>query len=373
MQVAQRAGAHLLLVCLVLVGLGLVMIYSSSSELARVRFDDSSFFLKRQSARAVLGLVVMFVLSRVPLELWARASRFLMLFSLFFLVLVLVFGQGPAQRWLSLPIFLAKVSFQPSEFAKLALVLYLADVLVRKEGELQQFKKGLLPRLVVVGLVLVLIAAQPDLGTAIAIGLIALVLLWVGGVQPLQLGGVLLVAAVGVAISLLRSPYQMQRLMNFFGGGGESAGNYQVTQSLVGLGNGGLLGVGLGNSMQKLQYLPEPHTDFVFSFVGEELGLVGTLSVICLFAAFAIHGLRIAREAPDAYGFLVATGITAMVSVYSLLNIGVVTGVLPTTGLPLPFISYGGSSLLWNLAGVGILMGVARSSAAHAKVQRKTR
>jgi cell division protein FtsW len=161
--------------------------------------------------------------------------------------------------------------------------------------------------------------------------------------------------------------------MNFLSGGGENAGNYQIAQSLVGLGNGGLLGVGLGNSMQKLQYLPEPHTDFVFSFVGEELGLAGTLSVICLFAAFAIQGLRIAREAPDAYGFLVATGITAMVSVYSLLNIGVVTGVLPTTGLPLPFISYGGSALLWNLAGVGILMGVARASAVDVKVQRKTR
>ncbi len=365
MQIIQRAGAHLLLVCLVLVGLGLVMIYSASSELAWVRFEDSSFFLKRQSIRAALGLVVMFALSRVPLVWWARLSRFLMLAAIFFLVLVLFFGTGPAQRWLAMPSFLAGFNFQPSEFAKLALVLYLADVLVRKEGDLQKFKKGLLPRLVVVGLVLVLIAAQPDLGTSIAVGAIALVLLWVGGVQPLQLGGVLLVGASGVAISLFNSPYQMARLTNFINGSGESTGNYQVTQSLIGMGSGGFMGVGLGNSMQKLQYLPEPHTDFVFSFVGEELGLAGTLSVIGLFVAFAIHGLRIAHEASDSYGFLVATGITAMVSIYALLNIGVVTGALPTTGLPLPFVSYGGSSLLWNMAGVGILMGVARHSAAE--------
>ncbi len=371
MYAVQRAGTHLLLVCLVLVGLGLVMIYSASSELARVRFDDSSFFLKRQSARAALGLVVMWVLSRVPLLAWARFSRSIMLSAIALLVLVLFFGTGPAQRWLSMPAFLAGVTFQPSEFAKLALVLYLADVLVRKEGDLQEFKRGLLPRLVVVGLVLILIAAQPDLGTAIAVGSIAMVLLWVGGVQPMQLGAVLLAGGSGVVLSLLTSPYQMARLTNFINGSGEDAGNYQVTQSLIGMGNGQLLGVGLGNSMQKLQYLPEPHTDFVFAFVGEELGLVGALGIIALFIAFALYGLRIARDAEDSHGFLLATGITAMISIYAMLNMGVVTGILPTTGLPLPFLSYGGSSLLWNMAGVGILMGVARQSAGSGQGRRR--
>jgi cell division protein FtsW len=166
-----------------------------------------------------------------------------------------------------------------------------------------------------------------------------------------------------VAFSLLISPYQRQRLASFLSGAGSDplGAGYQVSQSLLGIGSGGLFGVGLGNSMQKQQFLPEPHTDFVFAFIGEELGLVGTLAVVALFVAFALNGLRIAREAPTYHGFLVATGITTMVSVYAVLNIGVVTGVLPTTGLPLPFISYGGSSLVWNLGGVGILLGVARA------------
>ena len=365
MYVVQRAGTHLLLVCLLLIGLGLVMIYSASSELARVRYDDSSFFLKRQLARAVLGLFVMFVVSRVPLDWFARFSRFIMLWAIFLLVLVLFIGAGPADRWLYLPNSLASFAFQPSEFAKLALVIYLADVLVRKEEDLREFKRGLLPRLVVVGLVLTLIAAQPDLGTAIAIGCIALVLLWVGGVEPGQLGAVLLVGTIGIVVSLLTSPYQLARLTNFLEGNGEDAGNYQITQSLIGMGNGQVFGVGLGNSMQKLQYLPEPHTDFVFAFVGEEMGLVGTISVVGLFVAFAVLGLKIARNSVSSHGFLLATGMTSMISIYAMLNMGVVTGLLPTTGLPLPFLSYGGSSLLLNMAGVGILLCVARHAAMH--------
>lgn len=365
MYAVQRAGTHLLLVCLSLIGLGLVMIYSASSELARVRYDDSSFFLKRQFARAVLGLFVMFVVSRIPLDWFARLSRTIMISAIILLILVLFFGSGPADRWLYLPKFLTGLAFQPSEFAKLALVIYLADVLVSKEDDLREFKRGLLPRLVVVGLVLALIALQPDLGTAIAIGCIAVVLLWIGGVEPGQLGAVLLVGLLGIVLSLISSPYQMARLTNFVGGSGEGAGNYQITQSLIGLGNGQILGVGLGNSMQKLQYLPEPHTDFVFAFVGEEMGLVGTMAVVGLFIAFAVLGLKIAQSAANSHGFLLAAGMTAMISIYAMLNMGVVTGLLPTTGLPLPFLSYGGSSLLLNMAGVGILLGVARHAVTH--------
>ena len=163
----------------------------------------------------------------------------------------------------------------------------------------------------------------------------------------------------------MHSSYQMRRLINFIDPERDPAGSYQILQSLCGMGNGGLFGVGLGNSMQKEQYLPEPHTDFVFSVIGEEMGLMGTLVVLGLFAAFSFYGLRIGARAGDTYGFLVATGITAMISIYALLNIGVVIGVLPTTGLPLPFVSYGGSSLMGNMAGVGILLGVARTAPGH--------
>ena len=367
MVAVQRDSVPVLLICLVLVGIGLVMVYSSSSVLAAVRFGDSSLFLKKQSIRVLIGITLMLGLAQVPMHWWARFSRLIMLLAFFLLLLVLAWGQGPAQRWLSFPGVSLGIAVQPSEFAKLAMVLYLADVLVRKRDDIHCFRRGLLPRLLVVASVLVLIALQPDLGTAIALGLIALVMLWVGGVRLQHLAGAGLVASLGIALSLATSRYQMQRLRSFIDPEGDPDGYYQVLQSLYGLGSGGFFGVGLGNSMQKEQYLPEPHTDFVFAFVGEEFGLVGTMVVLALFAAFAFYGLRIGRESGHAHGYLVATGITAMISIYALLNIGVATGLLPTTGLPLPFVSYGGSSLMGNMAGVGILLGVARSASAGSK------
>ncbi len=369
--VTQRSATHLVLVCLALLAIGMVMIYSASSELARVRYNDSLYLLKNQAVRATVGLALMIFCARVDIKYWAIFSRFFMLCALGLLILVLFVGTGPADRWLSLPYGL---KFQPSEIARVALVLYLADVLVRKEDDLLKFRRGLLPRLVVVGMVLILIAAQPDLGTAIAIGCIAISMLCVGGVHTIQLFCVLIVGGVGILISLYSSPYQMSRLTSFFDFYGSQngllAGNYQVNQSLIGLGNGGLLGVGLGNSIQKSQYLPELHTDFVFAIIGEELGLLGTLGVCGLFIWFAFLGLRIAFAAPTHHGFLLASGITAMVSVYAIINIGVAVGVLPTTGLPLPFLSYGGSSLILNLLGVGILLGVARQSLSSRGMKR---
>ena len=360
----QRDSMYVLLICLVLVGLGLVMVYSSSSVLANVSFGDSGFFLKKQSIRVFIGLVLMFAFSRLPLHWWARFSRPIMLVALLSLLLVLAWGHGAAQRWLSIPAWGGLV-FQPAEFAKLALVLYLADVLVRKRDELHDFGRGFIPRLLVVGFALLLIVLQPDLGTAIALGLIALIMLWVGGMRLPHLAGAGVLALLVIGLSLLHSKYQMRRLVSFIDPASDPPGSYQLSQSLYGLGNGGFFGVGLGNSMQKEQYLPEPHTDFVFSVIGEEMGLVGTLAVLGLFAAFAFYGLRIGARAGDTYGFLVAVGITAMISTYALLNIGVVIGVLPTTGLPLPFVSYGGSSLMVNMAGVGILLGVARTVPGH--------
>lgn len=362
MNTAQRAGRRVWLISLILVGLGTVMIYSSSSVLASVRFADSGFYLERQLIRVLLGLTVMVGLAHVPLEWWGKGARWLLLAGLACLVAVLFVGEGKTQRWIALPALIS-ASFQPSEFVKLATVLYLADVLARREEQMGDFKTGLVPRLLVIGAVLGLIAVQPNLGTALAIGIISAIMLWVGGTRTAHLVWCGLAGLPVVALSLYLSPYQWQRVKTFLSGEGSDplGAGYQVSQSLLGIGSGGLLGVGLGDSMQKQQFLPEPHTDFVFAFIGEELGLLGTLGVIALFAVFALNGLRIARAAPTYHGFLLAAGITAMISVYAMLNIGVVTGVLPTTGLPLPFISYGGSSLVWNLGGVGILLGVARA------------
>ena len=358
---SQQPGRQVLLLAVILVGLGVVMVYSSSSALASDRFDDSGFFLERQAFRALAGLVLMFVVARVPLTVLQYLARPLLLIGLALLVLVLAFGEGKgAQRWLpfSLPLSVT-MSFQPSEFVKLALVLYLADVLVRKEERIGEWASGLAPRLAVIVVAQCLILMQPDLGTAVAIGLISFAVLWLGGAGSLHLAATALAAVPVVAISLYHSPYQLQRVLSYFRESNPLTDGFQITQSLLAFGSGGLVGVGLGNSMQK-HFLPEPHTDFVFALVGEELGLAGTLSVIGLFAALSIHGYRIALSASTHHGFLVAAGTTLMICVYAVLNMGVVTGLVPTTGLPLPFISYGGSSLMWNLCGIGILVSVAR-------------
>ena len=355
-----------------LVGVGVVMVYSSSSALADTRFENSGFFLQRQLMRAGFGLTIMLLMSRVPLSLWRLLARPLLLLGILLLVLVLILGEGRgAQRWLpfGLP-SLATLSFQPSELVKLVLVLYLADVLARKRSDMDDWKQGLVPRLAVVSVVQVLIVLQPDLGTALAISAISMVILWLGGAGTAHLGLVASGAGLIAVWSVLSSPYQLVRIRTylgtFFGEGDPQGTGFQVSQSLLALGSGGWFGVGLGDSMQKQHYLPEPHTDFVFALVGEELGLLGTLSIIGLFVALSVHGYRIAARAASFHGFLVASGITVMVGIYALMNIAVATGLMPTTGLPLPFVSYGGSSLLLNLSGVGILAAVARENSSPA-------
>jgi len=357
---AERAAMQVLLIAVVLVGIGVVMVYSSSSALAGSRFHDAGFFLNRQLMRAAFGLLIMFGVSRVPLALWRVLARPLLIVAIGLLVLVLLFGEGKgAQRWLPFQFPLAQFTFQPSEFAKLALVLYLADVMVRHREVMTDWQLGLLPRLIIIAIVLGLIVLQPDLGTALAIGTIALLMLWIGGARPAHLACVGMAGMPFVLLSVFSSPYQMQRLLTFFGEADPQGAGFQIAQAELALGSGGLVGVGLGNSMQKY-FLPEPHTDFVFAFAGEELGLFGTMSIIGLFIALALHGFRIAAGARSDFGFYTAAGITMMVSVYALLNVAVATGLAPTTGLPLPFISYGGSSLLLNLCGLGILAAVAR-------------
>ncbi|MEE3337086.1 MAG: putative lipid II flippase FtsW [Candidatus Latescibacterota bacterium] len=357
---AERAARQVLLIAVVLVGIGVVMVYSSSSALAGTRFHDAGFFLHRQLLRAAFGLLIMFAISRVPLGWWRRLARPLLIGVIGLLVLVLLFGEGKgAQRWLPFRLPMAQITFQPSEFAKLVLVLYLADVMVRHRELMTDWQHGLLPRLLIIAIVLGLIVLQPDLGTALAIGTIALLMLWIGGARPAHLACVGIAGLPVIMVSVLTSPYQLQRLLTFFGDADPQGAGFQIAQAELALGSGGWVGVGLGNSMQKY-FLPEPHTDFVFAFAGEELGLFGTLSIIGLFIALALHGFRIAAAARSDFGFYTAAGVTMMISVYALLNVAVATGLAPTTGLPLPFISYGGSALLWNLCGLGILSAVAR-------------
>lgn len=363
----NRIDILLLITTLVLVGFGTVMVYSASFAVAEEMFHgESSFFLKRHLIRVILGIGLMLFFAHIDYHKLRRWSFPLVCVSLACLILVFVPGLGlnirGATRTLKFWIF----NFQPAELMKLAMVLYLADSLERRQDVIQKFAPGLMPYLILIGVSFFLIGKQPDFGTAIALSLTTVALLFVGRVQMLHLVGTGLVALPLVCFRLYMAPHSRQRILSFLqrltGNVDPSTilpgADYQLQQSLIGLGSGGLFGTGLGQSRQKFLFLPDPHTDFVFAIIGEELGFIGAVVVLALFLILAWCGLRIARRAPDLYGFLLATGITVLISVHVLLHVGVVTGLLPTTGLPLPFISYGGSWLLFSLAGIGMLLNI---------------
>ncbi len=351
-----------------LVGIGLVMVYSASSVVAEARFGGASFFLQRQFIRAAVGVVLLAYLARMPLNVFRLATKPLLFVSLGLLLVPLMMKasgsevvlENGAYRWLVVP-GVPSLKFQPSEFARFALILFLADSLARKQHTIRSFADGLLPHLVVVGVVLALIVPEPDMGTAVTIGLIAAMMLYTARARVMHLIAVALAAApVGVAL-VIASPYRMRRIVGFLGA--DSAAKelgYQITQARLGIGSGGLLGRGLGAGHQKFFFLPEPYTDSIFSIVGEELGFVGVLAVVAIFTVAIFRGLKIARSSPNIYGLLVVFGLTANFAVYALLNIMVITGIVPATGLPLPFLSYGGTSLMLNLCAVGIILNVSR-------------
>lgn len=360
-----RLHVQLTLLVLALVGMGTVMIYSASSGLAQLRFENGHFFLQRWVIRAAIGLIAMFLVMQVDYHTLSRVAKPLLLFAFGGLLLLLalkLLGVGKvrgAYRWIPLP----GGAFQPSDLMRLALVLYLADALNRKKGILQTFKHGFAPYAMVVSLAMALILLQPDLGSALAIGLTCGMMLFVSGSRISHLGGSVLATLPAIYVIVFVFGYRRERVLTFLNPTGDIQGDgYQISQSLLALGSGGLTGLGLGQSQQKYFFLPEPHTDFVFSILGEELGLVGTIGLLTCFVFFANLGLRIARSATDYHGFLLASGITYMVMIYALVNMGVATGLLPTTGIPLPFISYGGTSLLFTLVATGILINIGRQS-----------
>lgn len=362
----RQTWIALLLVVVVLVGFGTVMIYSSSSGLAQFRFDNGQFFLKRWTIRMAISLGAMAVLARLDYRVWRKAARVLLAIGFFGLLVVLMlklFGIGKvrgAYRWIPLP----GGAFQPADLMRVVLVIYLADSLMRREKFLQNFQQGFLPHAVIIGLAMGMIILQPDLGTALAIGITCTLMLFLAGVRVQH------ILATGLAILpflyfiVFVIGYRKERVMTFLFPADDVQGTgYHVAQSLLALGSGGLTGVGLGQGQQKYFFLPEPHTDFVFSIIGEEVGLMGTLGVLLFFLIFGRLGFRIARTAPDAFGYMLASGLTCLILVYALINMGVTTGLLPATGLPLPFISYGGSSLLFTLMATGILISIGRQGA----------
>ena len=352
----------ILFVVLLLVALGTVMVYSASSTVAVARFGDGAYYLKRHLIRVALGLSLMFLFARVRYRRFVRLSRPLLVISFVTLLLVLLPGLGGveakgANRWLALGPFI----FQPSELARFALLLWLADTLVTRRNILNRFTDGLLPILVPVAAAVALIVIEPDFSTAVAVAAICVGMIFLAGARTLHLGGLVVGAMPLIYFALISSEYRKARIVAFLEGAGDGSGaNYQVWQSLIGLGSGGFIGKGLGNGAQKLSFLPEPFNDFIFSIVGEELGLVGCLVLLVLFLLLVIRGFRVAASVNSPVGALLSAGVSLSIGLYVLINIGVVTSLLPATGLALPFISYGGSSLIFSLACVGMLLSIAR-------------
>lgn len=344
-----------------LLALGIVMVYSASAVSAEVHFDDSYYFLKRQLMWTAIALGAMVFAMRIDYHVWKKLAVPILAVTVILLLLVLVPGLGKvvngARRWLGAGGFY----LQPSEIAKLGMAIFTAAYLTASVGRIKLFWRGLVPILAVLAGVFALILSEPDLGTALAIGVMVFVLLFSAGARVMHLASLGMIALVGVAAAVWLEPYRMKRIFAFLDPWSDPLGSgYHIIQSLYAIGSGGLFGVGLGRSREKFLYLPEPHTDFIFSILGEELGLIGTLTVIMLFFLFVWRGMRTAMHAPDVFGSLLAVGLTSMIVVQAIMNIAVVTASMPVTGIPLPFLSFGGSALIFTMTGVGILLNISR-------------
>ena len=358
----------LLAVTLLLAGIGLVMLYSASSIMAEVRYQDGMYFFKRQVVFTVVGLILLFFVKNVHYSLYRRFVYVILGLSVLSLCLVLVpqFGHkaGGARRWLHFGGF----SVQPAEFAKLALVMFIAYSLAKKHERLREFGVGFLPHAIVCGVFVLLIYKQPDLGTAVYLALLTFTLLFVAGVKLRHLAGSALALVPLLVLAVTRKDYRWTRILAFLDPWRDPTSNsFQLLHSLLAFGSGGLIGAGLGAGKQKLFYLPEPHTDFLLAVIGEETGLLGICGVLVLYALLVWRGVHIALWAPDRHGTYLAFGLTLLIGLQALINGAVVMGLVPTKGLPLPFMSYGGSSLCTNFVAVGILLSISshrRDSAA---------
>jgi cell division protein FtsW len=351
----------LLLAIAALLAIGVTMVLSTSYLYSQERFTDGTYFFRKQLIAIGAGLVALVVCSIVPSTIYRRLSYPLLGLTLLVLVLVLIPGigvtRGGARRWLTLPGF----AFQPAEMAKLAIVLYLAHSMARKADRIRTFSLGVLPHLIVGAVFLAALLLEPDFGTALILGVLLYLMLFVGGARLPHILATGVMALPLMVYVMLTAEYRLRRLMTFMDPWREaSSSGFQVVQSLIAFGSGQLWGRGLGESRQKLFYLPEAHTDFVFSVVGEELGLLGALAVLVLFGIITVRGLRLTAKIEEPFEQYLAFGLTVLLGLQALIHMGVVMGLMPTKGLVLPFISYGGSAMVINLMEAGMLLGLSR-------------
>jgi len=357
----KKEAQGVLIITMVLICIGIVMVYSASSCYAYDKFQDSAFFLKKHILHFIIGLILAVFTLKMDYRKLKSHTKTLLTISFIILMLVLVPGigheAGGAKRWIKLGI----LGFQPSEFAGLFLIIYLADVLERKQGSIKSFLHGFLPPLAITGSVVSLILLQPDLGTSAMLLAVSIIMLFASGANIAHLFPFIGVSLPALYFLIFRVPYRLRRIIGYLDPWGDAQGSgFQIVQSFLALGSGGILGVGLGFSRQKLFYLPQVHTDFIFSIIGEELGLIGTLGIVILFSLFVWQGLKISLKAGDMFGKFLALGITVSIALKAIINIAVSTGAMPTKGLPLPFISYGGTALIFNMIAVALLLNISK-------------
>ncbi|MFQ5902782.1 MAG: putative lipid II flippase FtsW [Candidatus Binatia bacterium] len=344
-----------------LLAVGITMVLSTSYLYAQERFSDGTYLFRKQLMAVGVGMAALIISALVPSAAYRRLAYPLLAVSFLVLALVLIPGiglsHGGARRWLPLGGF----TFQPAEFAKISLVLYLALSLAKKGERIHIFAIGVLPHLIVGGLFLGLILMEPDLGTALILGIVLFLMLFVGGAKFSHLLLTCLMALPILALSVIGAEYRLRRFLTFLDPWRDASNSgFQIIQSYIAFGSGQLWGVGLGESRQKLFYLPEAHTDFIFSVIGEELGLLGALTVLALFGVIVVRGFRLTLRIEEPFGQYLAFGLTTLLGLQALIHMGVVMGLMPTKGLVLPFISYGGSAMVMSLVGAGILLSLSR-------------
>jgi len=359
MTLRREVDTSVLLLAVTLTCIGVVMVYSSSAIMAAERFNDGFYFLKRQLVYTLIGFLLMAIATYFNYQNWRKLSVITLIGSICLLALLFMPGLGVrvggALRWLRLPGF----NLQPAELVKLGLVLYLAHSLTRKKEMVRSFAKGYLPYMIVLGILLLLLLKQPDLGSAMIIAGVALSMLIVAGVRWMYVLATLAASMPALYFLVMNVEYRRRRIMAFIDPWDDPFDTgFQIIQSLVAFGNGGVFGQGLGTGQQKLFYLPEAHTDFIFSVIGEELGLIGVVVVAALFLMLVLCGIRIALQCEDPFGRNLAFGLSLLLGLEAFVNLAVCMGLLPTKGLALPFISYGGTSLVVCLIAVGILLNI---------------
>lgn len=361
-----KSDPVLFIATILLVGLSIVMVYSASAVVALERYQRPYLFLTKQGLWAALGIAVLFIVMRVDYRNYRQPAFIWSCLAIVGLGLIAVLLSPPvnnARRWFAI----GGLGVQPSELAKLSAIFFIAALLERRMHRINDLGYALAPIGIVVLCLISLILLEPDFGTSVSLMLIAAVMVFSAGLNYRYIIGTVLLALPAVAILAMSAPYRRRRMLTFLNPWEDPLGDgFQIIQSLIAVGTGGVWGKGLMNGVQKLFYLPEPHTDFIYSVISEELGLVGATAVLLCFCVITWRGLRVALRAPDTFGAFLALGLTTMVAVQALVNISVVLGLMPTKGIPLPFVSAGGSSLLINLLGMGVLLNVSQHASTEA-------